>query len=257
MTVFKDRFAGKVAVVTGCGSGIGEAAVRRLSAEGASVVLVGHHLDKLKAVADSLPAERTACHEADVSKIDQVEGVVKFAIEKFGRLDILVNNAGVSAPGTVLEGSEADWRLISAVNIDGPLFLSRAALPYLIKTRGAIVNTASVSGLAGDWNTAYYNVSKGAVVNLTRTLALDHGADGVRTNSVCPSVVETPMTAERREDKDFVERMVARVPMKRLAKPDDIAAAILFLASDDAAFINGVNLPVDGGTTASTGQAAF
>ncbi|MHC1480422.1 meso-2,3-butanediol dehydrogenase [Frateuria aurantia] len=257
MTVFKDRFLGKVALVTGCGSGIGEAVVRRLSAEGAQVVLAGHHLGKIKAVADSLPAERTACFEADVSKLDQIEHLVEFAVGRFGRLDVLINNAGVSAPGTLLEGPESDWRMISAVNIDGPLFLSRAALPHLIKTRGAIVNTASVSGLAGDWNTAYYNVSKGAVVNLTRTLALDHGADGVRTNSVCPSVVETPMTAERREDQAFVQRMVDRVPMKRLARPDDVAAAILFLASDDAAFINGVNLPVDGGTTASTGQAAF
>jgi meso-butanediol dehydrogenase/(S,S)-butanediol dehydrogenase/diacetyl reductase len=131
----------------------------------------------------------------------------------------------------------------------------RAAIPHLIKSKGCIVNTASVSGLGGDWGMSVYDASKGAVVNFTRALALDHGGDGVRVNSVCPTVTVTPMTGSLRGNKKLMAKVRDRTPLGRPALPADIAAVITFLASDDAGFVTGVNLPVDGGVTASNGQA--
>ena len=129
-----------------------------------------------------------------------------------------------------------------------------AALPELLKTKGCIVNTASVSGLAADWSMSAYNAAKGGVVNLTRAIALDFGAKGVRANAVCPSLTHTGMTEDMLDDKALVEKFMERMPLKRVAEPADIAGVVAFLASDDALFVNGVNLPVDGGVMASNGQ---
>ena len=131
---------------------------------------------------------------------------------------------------------------------------ARAALPELIQTRGNIVNTASVSGLGGDWAMAFYNASKGAVVNLTRAMALDHGRQGVRVNAVCPSLTITPMSAGLQQNQSLLDRFNQRIALGRPCEPREVAAAIAFLASDDASFITGVNLPVDGGLGASNGQ---
>lgn len=242
------RFQGKVIIVTGAGSGIGEATARRFSDEGAAVVLTDRDKTKLNRVAADL------ARVADVSKYKHVEALVAAAIKTFGGLHVLVNNAGIALGGKIAENTPAEWEKVMAINAGGVFNGCRAAMPHLIESRGCIVNTASISGLGGDWGMSVYDASKGAVVNFTRALALDHGRDGVRVNSVCPTVTLTPMTGTLRDDKKRMAKLCERIPLGRPAMPSDIASAIAFLASDDASFITGVNLPVDGDVTASNGQ---
>ncbi|HUI98714.1 MAG TPA: SDR family oxidoreductase [Usitatibacter sp.] len=248
------RFEGKVVIVTGAGSGIGAAAARRFSEEGAAVVLVGDHRRNVAAVAAKLPRERTTVRVADVARHGDIQAVVQAAVRDFGRLDVMVNNAGIFAGSTVTKTKVADWERVMAVNAGGVFNGSRAALPYLLETRGCIVNTASVSGLGGDWAMAAYDASKGAIVNLTRAMAMDYGRDGVRVNSVCPSFTLTGMTRDMAKSRKLVRKFMERMPLGRIAMPEDIAPVIAFLASDDARFVTGVNLPVDGGVSASNGQ---
>lgn len=251
------RFAGKVVMVTGAGSGIGEGTARRFSAEGAVVVLVGRHRSNIARVAKELPNERTRARVADVSKPAQVEAAVEATVREFGRLDVMVNNAGIFEGSTVTKTTPAQFERVMATNAGGVFNGSRAALPHLIRSRGCIVNTASVSGLGGDWNMSAYNASKGAVVNLTRAMAMDYAKDGVRVNSVCPSLTLTGMTKEDAKKPSTKKKLRERMPLGRIAMPDDIAAVIAFLASDDARFVTGVNLPVDGGVSASNGQPSW
>jgi meso-butanediol dehydrogenase/(S,S)-butanediol dehydrogenase/diacetyl reductase len=248
------RFHGQVVVVTGAASGIGEAAARRFSREGACVVLADRQKTKLEKVAGDFPKGRVLARVVDVAQYSQVAALMRTSVKKFGSIDVLVNNAGIATGGPIAKASLADWDRIIAVNVTGVFNGCRAALPYLIKSKGCIVNTASVSGLGGDWGMSIYDASKGAVVNLTRALALDHGRDGIRVNSVCPTVTLTPMTGSMRNDKKLMAKLCERIPLGRPAVPSDIAAVIAFLASEDAGFVTGVNLPVDGGVTASNGQ---
>jgi meso-butanediol dehydrogenase/(S,S)-butanediol dehydrogenase/diacetyl reductase len=249
-----ERFAGKVVVVTGAGSGIGEATARRFSQEGAAVVLVGDHRGNIARVAKELPGERTLVRVADVSKYREIEAAVESAVRTFGRLDVMVNNAGIFAGSTVTKTKPAEWRRVMDTNAGGVFNGSRAALPHLVRRRGCIVNTSSVSGLGGDWAMAAYNASKGAVSNLTRAMAMDYAGRGVRVNAVCPSLTATNMTKDMLKNRRLVDKFMERMPLGRVAQPEDIAAVIAFLASDDARFVTGVNLPVDGGVTASNGQ---
>lgn len=248
------RFTDRVVIVTGAGSGIGEATARRFSQEGARVVLAGGTRAKLDRVAAELPADRTLVHQTDVSDYAQVQALVEATIERFGALHVLVSNAGVAVQGKAVEGSLEDWAHVMGVNAGGAFHGAKAAMPHLIATKGCIVHTASVSGLGGDWGMGFYNAAKGAVVNLTRSLALDHGADGVRVNAVCPSFTRTPMTKGLEEKDDLVVKFKDRIPLGRPCEPHEVAAVIAFLASDDASFVNGVMLPVDGGLGASNGQ---
>jgi meso-butanediol dehydrogenase/(S,S)-butanediol dehydrogenase/diacetyl reductase len=208
----------------------------------------------IAAVAADLPRNRTMARVADVSKQSQVESAVAATLRAFGRIDVLVNNAGIFAGSTVTETRPSDWDRVMAINAGGVFHCSRAALPHLIKTKGCIVNTASVSGLGGDWKMSAYNASKGAIVNLTRAMAMDYARRGVRVNAVCPSFTLTGMTADIAKNRKLMEKFQERMPLGRAATPADIAAVIAFLASDDARFVTGVNLPVDGGVTASNGQ---
>ena len=252
-----NRFTEKVVIVTGAGSGIGAATAKRFAAEGAKVVLNGRTEEKLKTIAADLNAQETLIYPADVSQQSEVEGLVEATIKQFGQLDVLVNNAGVGLGGPLLEAKVEDWHKEFEIDVDSVFYACRAAVPHLVKTQGSIINVSSVSGLGGDWNFSFYNAAKGAVTNFTRSLALELGGQGVRVNAVNPSLTITEMAQSMTENQALMEKFQERIPMGRGAKPEEVASVIAFLASEDAAFVNGVNLPVDGGLSASNGQPKF
>jgi len=250
----EQRFAGRTVIVTGAASGIGRGVAQRFAWEGANVVMCDVEGDKVRQAAAELPAERTLALECDVSEAREVDKLVAAAVERFGALHVMVNNAGIAPEGSVTELTLHEWEDTLATDLSGVFHGCRSALPELLKTGGCIVNTASVSGLGADWRLAAYNAAKGGVVNLTRSIALDYGPKGVRANAVCPSLTRTGMTEDMLKDRELVDKFMERLPLRRVAEPADIAAVVAFLASDDARFVNGVNLPVDGGVTASNGQ---
>jgi len=253
-TLQAQRFAGKVVIVTGAGSGIGAATARRFAQEGAMVAIADLSDDKLAATRGDLPADRTLAQATDVSKWEDVQALVEATVQRFGRLDVMVNNAGIAVQGKATEASIEDWHRVLATNVSGVFHGARAALPHLIRAKGCMVNTSSVSGLGGDWDMSFYNTSKGAVSNLTRALAMDHGKDGVRVNAVAPSLTFTGMTEDIKSNPELLAKFAERIPLGRGAEPEEIASVIAFLASDDARFVTGVILPVDGGVSASNGQ---
>ncbi|OEC95967.1 MULTISPECIES: SDR family oxidoreductase [unclassified Rhizobium] len=250
------RFEEKVVIVTGAASGMGEATARRFSKEGANVALVDRREDALEKVVADLPAERSLKQLVDVSASSAVAAMVTAVVERFGRLDVIVNNAGIHKGGEPADISNEQWRDVMATDLDGVFFGCRAAIPHLEKTKGSIINTASVSGTGGDWGMSPYNAAKGAIVNLTRALALDLGRKGIRVNAVCPSLTRTGMTEDMLKDEVLVAKFKERIPLGRVCEPEEVAAVIAFLASDDASFVTGANIAVDGGVSASNGQPA-
>ncbi|MDN4053996.1 glucose 1-dehydrogenase [Massilia sp. YIM B02763] len=248
------RFNDKTVLVTGAASGIGLATARRFLDEGARVVMLDIDGAKLEEAAAGLPQDRVLVHVGDTADKATASAAVKAAVERFGALHILVNNAGVAAEGDILKTSEEDFDRVLAVNVAGYFHMAKAAMPELVKTRGSIVMTSSVSGLGGDWNMFAYNTSKGAVSNMVRAMAMDAAKDGVRVNAVNPSFTKTGMTEDMVADPELVAKFRERMPLGAPADPEGVAAAMAFLASDDARLITGVNLPVDAGLMASNGQ---
>jgi len=258
------RFKEKTVIITGAGSGIGRATAIRFAKEGARLVLVGRTTESLEETVKQFPQDPTWIHSenyqiitCDITQQHQVRAMIDHVLKKFEHIDVLVNNAGKAVQGKITELSAEDWQSAMDVNLNGTFYVCQAAMPALIKSKGNIINVSSVSGMGGDWNMAAYNAAKAGVTNLTRTLAMDHGRDGVRVNAVSPSVTKTNMTTKIQENEEKTNKFLARCPLGRLATPEDIAAAITFLASEDAAMITGVDLPVDGGVSASNGQPQF
>lgn len=248
-----NRFENKVVLITGAASGIGKATAARFAAEGAKLVLVDRNQVTLEEVANSLNTE-TLVQVADVGEERAVQAVIDATLATFGQLDVLVNNAGFAVAIPLTDISYKEYRDALSTLVDGVFLFSRAAIPHLLKSKGCIVNTGSVSGMGGDWGMPVYNLAKGAVTNFTRALALDYGKHGVRVNAVAPTLTRTAMSADIFEKNDVLEKAKERVALGRLEEPEDVAPVIAFLASSDAAYVTGVILPVDGGLTASNGQ---
>ena len=252
-----NRFTDKTVIVTGSSMGIGAAIARRFAAEGANVVLNSRSAEDCEKVAADLDADRVLIVAGDVSKSSFAKDIVWQAVDRFGSLDVLVNNAGVGENGMLHKTDDDAIDKVIDINVKGVLYLCREAIPHLAKTKGSIVNVSSVSGLGGDWTLPVYNASKGAVSNLTRALALQLGGKGVRVNAINPSLTRSDMTGAITDNEDLMQAFQNRMPLEAPAEPEDMAGPVLFLASDDARMVTGVNLPVDGGVTASNGQPNF
>lgn len=251
------RLKDRVALITGGTSGIGEATALLFAREGARIAIAGRNSERGAAVAGGIKAAggEAIFLRADVSQASDCQRVVDETVREFGCIDILFNNAGVFYPQTALECSEREWDEQIDVNLKGTFLMSKYALPGMIaRQRGVIVNNASGWGVVGGDRAAAYCASKGGVVLMTKAMAIDHGRQGIRVNCVCPGDVETPMLpmdAKMRGLKwDEYIAGCANRPMGRVGTADEIAKAVLFLASDDSSFMTGAALVVDGGGTA-------
>ena len=249
-----DDIAGKVVVITGGGTGIGAAVAQRFAAEGAHVVIVGRRLAPLEAVASAVGAMPVVADSADA---DAARSVVAATLESFGRLDVLVANAGGHGFAAVGDTDDADWDDALRANLTTAFTMARECLPALIESKGQIVIISSIAALAAGPSTAGYTVAKHALIGLTRTLARDYGKVGVRTNAVCPGWVQTPMADEEMDEfaahaglgsRESAYATVTRdVPLRRAARPDEIASIVRFLGSAESSYVNGTVLVADGG----------
>jgi meso-butanediol dehydrogenase / (S,S)-butanediol dehydrogenase / diacetyl reductase len=247
-------FSGRVVLVTGGGSGIGLQVAKDFVRAGAHVVIAARNRSRLDAAVAEL-GDRATAATLDIGDGAAVARLIGEIVDQHGRLDVVVSNAAGYVPGDITDITLGDWEQLRRTNIDGFFHLAQAALPELAKSGGSFVATSSVSGLRGDWGSAVYNASKGAVSLFVQALALDWGARGVRVNAVAPSITNTEPVAGVTGNDALRAQFEARVPLGRIAETDDISPVVLFLASDAARYVNGVILPVDGGTSASTGQA--
>lgn len=233
-------------IVTGGGSGIGRATVLKFAAAGAAVLAVDRDAEGLAGTAAGQSAVATLA--LDLTDADAPARIVETAREKLGGIDTLVNNAGIGGARPALETTDENWSAHITINLNSVFLISRAALPALLASGGSIVNTASIAGLIGLMDSAAYAAAKTGVVGLTRQMAADYGPRGVRINAVAPGLVESPMTQARiTSDPRFEAINIDPIPMPRLGRPEDIANGIFFLASDEASYVNGHVLTIDGG----------
>jgi dihydroanticapsin dehydrogenase len=253
------RVAGKLALVTGAGTGIGRATAIRLAEEGAEVVVTSRnpgHVEETRAEVEAASGRAPLALELDVSDRARVDAVVAEVAERFGRIDVLSNNAGIEVVHgpSVEDTTDEQWELVQRVNVTGIFWACRATLPHM-PAGASIVNMASINSLVAWQNDAAYTASKGALLQFTRALALDVASRGIRANAVCPGVIDTPLTdqfLELASDPDALRREYERAaPLQRMGTAREVANCVLFLASDESSFVTGSALVVDGGTTAA------
>ncbi|MGJ4849032.1 SDR family NAD(P)-dependent oxidoreductase [Bacillota bacterium Meth-B3] len=239
------RLEGRKAIVSGAAQGIGYAIARRLTEEGARIALLDVNEEKLRDAAESLPG--SAGFACDVSNVSGIDETVQKVAAAFGGLDIVVNNAGILNNTPIAEVTEAQWDLIMAVNLKSVFFMVQKAIPYLKESAcPRVINISSLAGRMGGFETGLgYSASKGGILALTMGFARQLAPLGINVNAVCPGTTETPITREF--SPEAMEKLYARIPLRRLGKPEDVAAAVAYLASDDAAFVTGELLDVNGG----------
>lgn len=251
------KLAGKVAIITGAGSGIGRACAELFAQEGAAVVLAGRRRQPLEQLAGIIAADggRAVAQSCDITREADIRALVARAVQAYGGLQVVVNNAAYWMAGTAEETNLEDWDRMMETNLKGAFLLSRQALPELRRAGGgAIVNIGSVLALVGMKRRVAYATSKGGLVQLTKCMALDHAADKIRINCICPSLVDTPMGQESLERAGDAAaeraRRLSLIPLGRAGTPEDVARLALFLASEDASWITGAAYPLDGGFSA-------
>jgi len=250
------KLEGKVAIVTGATDGIGKAIALKFAKEGAKIMMVGRDEAKGRAALEKVREHGEATYfKADVSNSSQVKKLVDETFQKYGRIDILVNNAAIVSVGTVVNTSEEVWDQVIDINLKGVFLCCKYVIPYMQKKGGgAIVNIGSINSLMAMENEAVYDASKGGVLMLTRAIALDFAKSNIRANCICPGAIETAMLKTSLDGAPDPakarEWITARHPVGHLGKPDEIAEAALFLASDASSFVTGTALPVDGGILA-------
>jgi NAD(P)-dependent dehydrogenase (short-subunit alcohol dehydrogenase family) len=243
------KLQNKIAIVTGASSGIGLAIARLYLQEGATVVLSDINDEGNNLIADL--GEKASFVKCDVSLSEEVHKLVENTVEKFGKLDIMVNNAGIGALGGALDCADGDWEKVIGVNLSGVFYgVSAAANAMKAKqVKGSIINMSSILGLVGFQGAIAYSAAKGGVSNLTRSAAQDLATLGIRVNAIAPAFIKTSMTKAVLEDENFNNMVKANTPLGYVGEPEDIANAALYLASDEAAYVTGIILPVDGGWT--------
>lgn len=241
------ELTGRVIIITGAGSGIGAATARRCKALGARIVATD--IASTEEITEATGADDDdLVVQLDVTDPDAIEACIAGTMEAHGRIDGLVNSAGINGIGPAHLISHEQWQQVMDVQLTGSFSMARAVVPHMLEaSSGAIVNIASIYGMSGGQGNVSYNTAKGGVLQLTRSMAADYGMFGVRVNAVSPGYIETPLSEMLKSADDLRERFVSMHALKRAGQPEEVAAAITFLLSDDASFITGANLPVDGG----------
>ncbi|MBM15691.1 MAG: 2-hydroxypropyl-CoM dehydrogenase [Nitrospina sp.] len=244
------RLKNKTAIITGGGSGIGLATAHAFHKEGAKVVLFGRRKELLDKASKEI-GNYVLSIQGDMTKNEDLDHLINETLNNFNGIDILVNNAGLFEGAPLHEISDSQWDTIMDINIRSVFQLTKRVLPTMMtKKNGSIIHISSILGLIAVPQVAAYNVSKGALNQFSRSIAVEYGSHGIRSNSICPGLIETDMTADLMEDKALMQEWSKEYPIGRFGKPNDIANACLYLASDESSFVTGALIPVDGGFTA-------
>lgn len=251
------RFVDRIAIVTGGASGIGEQAAYHLAREGATVAIVDVDERGAAEVRQRIEAQglRAASYPVDVSAEAQVSAAVSDIVKRYGRIDVLFNNAGVGFSSNerytmapLVDTPAPDWRAILDINLGGVFLLSKYVLPVMeAQRRGVVINNSSVMALSGYPGADAYTAAKGGIISLTRSMAVQYGPIGIRVNCICPGIIRTPMQGGSENDPDAVAETSRQIPLRRMGEPEEIAAVVAFLASDEASYVTGAIIPVDGG----------